>query len=81
MENRKDFRASNMGETVQGSLLNQPPSENNGEDVKKLHEVIRSLNVGTEMPPNALTYEQVPTKLTNIPSSNPSRVQGFFREN
>ena len=59
MENRQDFKASNMGETVQGSLLKQPPSENNEEDVKKLHEVLKGLNVGMQMPPNALTYEQV----------------------
>ena len=59
MENRKDFHASNMGETVQGSLLRHAPSENNEEDIKKLHEVLRGLNVEMIMPPNALTYDQI----------------------
>ena len=59
MEYRKDFHASNMGETVQGSLLRHAPSENNEEDIKKLHEVLRGLNVEMIMPPNALTYDQI----------------------
>lgn len=59
MENRKDFHASNMGETVQGSLLRHAPSENNEDDINKLHEVLRGLNVEMKMPQNALTYDQV----------------------
>ena len=59
MENRQDFEASNMGETMKGSLLKQAPGENTSEDILKLHEVLRGLNVGMKMPPNALTYEQV----------------------
>jgi hypothetical protein len=48
-----------MGETIQGSLLKQPPSENNEDDIRKLHDVLQSLNVGMKMPPNALTYDQI----------------------
>jgi hypothetical protein len=61
MENRQDFEASNMGETMKGSLLKQAPGENTSEDILKLHDVLRSLNVGMKMPPNALTYDQVIT--------------------
>jgi hypothetical protein len=61
MENRQDFEASNMGETMKGSLLKQAPGENTSEDILKLHDVLRGLNVGMKMPPNALTYDQVIT--------------------
>ena len=48
-----------MCETIQNSLLQSPPTENNEEDVRKLHYVLQSLNVGMKMPTNALKYEQL----------------------
>ena len=59
MENRQDFKGTNMCETIQNSLLQCPPTENNEEDVKRLHYVLRTLNVGMKMPTNALKYEQL----------------------
>lgn len=48
-----------MCETIQNSLLQSPPTENNVEDVVRLHYVLQSLNVGMKMPTNALKYEQL----------------------
>lgn len=59
MENRQDFRSTNIGETIQNSLLRVPPTQTNQGDVQVLHDVLKSLNVGMRMPHNALTYDQV----------------------
>ena len=59
MENRQDFEASNMGETLKRSLLKQDADENISEDIIKLHNVLCSLKVEMKMPPNGLTYQQV----------------------
>ncbi len=59
MENRQDFEASNMGETIKRSLLKQTAEKDLSEDIIKLHNVLRSLNLGMKMPPSGLTYEQV----------------------
>lgn len=48
-----------MCETIQNSLLQSPPTETNAEDVRRLHYVLQSLNVGMKMPTNALKYEQL----------------------
>lgn len=39
--------------------MKQSLDENSESDVERLHHVLRSLNIGMQMPPNALTYTQV----------------------